>query len=69
MAKTRKRWQITFLGRAHDGPPAYGSVKAGARDYCKELNYQEACAESYTAYAEGRLPEEVETLLASPQVS
>lgn len=44
-------------------------MKAGARDYSKELNYQEACAESYVAYAQGGLPEEVEALLQSPQAS
>lgn len=45
-----------------------GSLKAAARDYEKELNYQEAFKESYVAYASPGLPSEVESLLASAEV-
>lgn len=44
------------------------SVKAGARDYQKELNYQEALKESYVAYASPGLSPEIEHLLASAEV-
>ena len=44
------------------------SLKAAARDYQKELNYQEAFKEAYVAYASPGLPSEVETLLASAEV-
>lgn len=44
------------------------SLKAAARDYQKELNYQEAFKESYVAYASPGLSPEVETLLASAEV-
>lgn len=44
------------------------SIKQGARDYQKELNYQEACKEAYLAYASATLPGEVQDLLACPEV-
>lgn len=44
------------------------SVKAAARDYHKEINYQEAFKESYLAFAQPSLPEEVQDLLDAPEV-
>lgn len=44
------------------------SLKAAARDYQKELNYQEAFKESYVAYASPSLPSDVETLLTTAEV-
>lgn len=43
------------------------SVKAGARQYDKELNYQEACNESYVAFAQAGLPGQVQDLIDSPE--
>ena len=43
-------------------------MKAGARQYDKELNYQEACNESYVAFAQAGLPGQVQDLINSPEV-
>lgn len=43
-------------------------MKAGARQYDKELNYQEACNESYVAFAQARLPGQVQDLIDSLEV-
>ena len=54
-----------------DSPTAcvwWSSLKAAARDYHKELNYQEAVKEAYVAYASPGLSSEVESLLASAEV-
>eukprot|EP00904_Undaria_pinnatifida_P010541 jgi/Undpi1/6617/HiC_scaffold_20.g09096.m1 len=44
------------------------SVKEGARQYEKELNYQEAVSDSYVAFQDARVPGQVQDLIGSPEV-
>ena len=43
-------------------------MKEGARQYEKELNYQEAVSDSYVAFQDARVPGQVQDLIGSPEV-